>query len=241
MALKEITMSELEQTDKGAVWVLNSALRSEYEIEGEILVNVPSSQGRPDLVKIPQSWLPFEMTSKFPKSRILDSVEFRSAVGKGLITVISEADAHAMLRQEGAKEERARLKAQDAHIKAAGSVRSIADANVSITNPNELNRTNGVPVETHGGADQPSLARQIAASNGQALDENGLKPNFVTFFNKMKLQQDMDALNSYRNKGRFSRRELRWMRDNLPAHPKTIKVIKSRLVELKKEALAAQG
>jgi hypothetical protein len=237
MAIKELTISQLEETEKGSIWILNSAARSQFELEGEILINIPNAQGKPDMMKIPQSWLPYEATAKFPKKRILESVEFRSAVMNGLISLISEEDAMRMSREDGAVAERQRIKAVEAHIKAAGAPRKISDANVDIVNPNELQRGNGVPVKVHGDFEAQDAVHQIKA--GVQANADGLKPNFVAFFDKIKTMDDVSALNALKNKGRFARRELRWMRDHLTHHPKTVKAIKSRLVELRKAAEAA--
>ncbi len=239
MAFQNISIRDLEQSQYGSVWIINSAMQSEYEFEGELLINIPTAQGKPDLMKVPQSWLPYEVTAQFPKSRILESSEFRSSLGKGVITLISEEQAAQLGKIDGAKEERQRLRALAQHVRQSGATRSISDANVTITNPNELTRSNGVPVETYG--PQATSSSEIKASGGQQVDANGLKPNFVTFFARVQNMDDLAALNAYRNKGSLSRRELRWMRDNLRAHPKTVKAIKSRLMEIKRELAAKSG
>jgi hypothetical protein len=238
MAIQEISIQQLEESDKGSIWLLNTALRSQFELEGEILINIPNAQGKPDMMKIPQSWLPYEATAKFPKKRILESVEFRSAVNNGLVSLISEQEAMRISKEDGAREERARIKATADHVKAAGAPRKISDANVDIVNPNELNKGNSVPVKMHGDFEQQTVAQQIKA--GAQANADGLKPNFVAFFDKINRLDDVSALNALKSKGRFARRELRWMRDNLLNHPKTVKAIRSRLVELKKAAAAAE-
>jgi hypothetical protein len=239
MAIKPLSISDLEDSgDRGSIWVMNSAQKSEYELEGEILINIPTAQGRPEMLKVPQSWLPYEATGRFPKKRILESVEFRNALMKGLITAITEADAHAIMNEDGAREERKRLRDLDQHIKAAGAPRKISDANVSITNPQELTGGNTTPVDIVGGREE-SVASQIKAG-AQPDEKTGLKPNFMAFYERVKTQDDTSALNALKNKGRFSRRELRFLRDNLPNHPKTVQTIKSRLVELKKASQAAE-
>lgn len=230
---KSLSIQDLEEgPERGSIWVVNNAHRSFIELEGEVIINIPNAQGKADAMKVPQSWLPFEATARFPKRRVLESSDFRSAVNNELVIIISEEDAALSLREDGAREERQRLRALDQHIRAAGAPRKISDANVDIVNPNQLNKGNVVPVEVMGQREE-SVAAQIKA--GAQPNADGLKPNFMAFFEKMKTQDDVTALNAMKNKGRFSRRELRYLRDNLPNHPKTVKTIKGRLVDWKKD------
>lgn len=239
MSLNFLTMSQLEDSgERGSVWLLNNLQKSYVNLPGEILINVPTPQGKPDIMKVPQSWLPYEATARFPKKRILESTEFRSAVINELVKIIPEEDAHRILGEEGATEERDRMRALEAHIRQAGAPRKISDANVEIVNPNTLDKGNTTPVDVISSREE-SVAAQIKGGL-QPDAKTGLKPNFMVFFTKIKTQEDISALNALKNKGRFSRRELRYLRDNLPNHPKTIKTIKSRLVELKKASAVSE-
>lgn len=235
--MKYLTINDLENSgERGSVWVLNTAARSMLELSGEILINVPTAQGKNEALKIPQTWLPYDAAAKFGKKRLLDSSEFRSAVINQLVAIIDEDTATQVMSQPGAREEQQRLREREQHIYEAGAARKISQANVEITNPNQMGNGNTTPVDIVGDRD-PMAATKIKA--GADLNADGLKPNFVAFFNRMKTQSDIEALNALRNKGRVSRRELRYMRDNLPkTHTQTIKAIKSRLTELKKEAAA---
>lgn len=237
MAIQYLTLSQIEEAEKGAIWVLNNAQKSIVNLPGELLINIPTAQGKADILKIPQSWLPSEATARFPRKRVLESTEFRGAVLNELILLISEEEAARIMKEDGAAEERKRLRDLDTHIRQAGAPRKISDANVEITNPNSLTKGNTTPVDVVGQREE-TVTEQIKA--GVTTDKNGMKPNFMAFFERMKTQGDIEALNSMRNKGRFSRRELRYLRDNLPNHPKTVKNIKSRLIELKKESATAE-
>jgi hypothetical protein len=236
MSIQALTLDEIESNDSiRSVWILNSAADSKIGFEGELLINVPNAQGRPELLRVPQTWLPFNATGRFTKKRLLESTDFRNAVVEELITLIDEPTAQKINRETGAAEEMARLRAKDKQIREAGSVRKISDANVDVVNPNELRgaRSNVTDVEVIG--QQEEVKRTTAeVKAGSVTTKEGLSPNFMAFFDRLVLQGDEASLGLVKGKSKLSRRELRYLRDNLPKHPKTVKNIKSRLIELKK-------
>ncbi|BAG41745.1 hypothetical protein [Ralstonia phage phiRSL1] len=231
MGINRISMTDLEASgERGSVWVLNTAQESQYELKGEIIINVPNAQGKGEPLRVPESWLPFDATSRFPKTRLLDSTDFRSAVVNGLIAVIDEKSATSILNEPGAREERQRLQQFDKHVREASGAKPINEKLVSITNPNRDNQSNTTPVELVGGREETVAA--LAKAGAKAT--NGMKPQFMAFFEKTKMQADTEALNSIRNRGKMSRKELRYLRDNLPDHHvKTKKAVKGRLSALR--------
>ncbi len=235
MAIRELSIDELEASgDKGSVWILNSAARSVHQLEGELLINIPNAQGKAELLRVAQSWLPQNATARFTKRRLMESTEFRNAVVEGLVTLIDEKTAGLILKEDGSKEEQQRLAKLANHVKEQGSARKISDAKVDIINDNQINSGNTTPTEVFN-------SDQTQAIKAGATSANGMSPNFMAFFEKMKSQDDVSALNSIKSRNSFSRKELRFLRDNLPAHPKTTKVLRSRLVELKKASEASKA
>lgn len=138
MAIKFLPVSYFEKEGPkatGPIWAINTADTSELKTAGEVVLPIPKSSGvgDPDIVKVPQTWLPFELTSDVTRPRLLRASLFRKAVTKGLIGLIDEETAARLLRQEGAAEEQARLKAVREHIRTAGAARTIADSKSEIS------------------------------------------------------------------------------------------------------------
>jgi hypothetical protein len=240
MSIKSISISDLEaQGPRGSVWVLNSAATSQYALVGEIVINIPKTNGAgADPLKIPQTWLPVDAAARFPRERLLDAAEFRSAVVNGLVTIVDEETAAKILRKDGATDELKRLRATDQHVRQAGAARTIADSNVEISRADGVkdDEDEGDKVEIYGSNDEDdNLARK--AKNGVELND-GHKPSFLMFVDKLKTESDIGALNAIRSRAKFTRKEMRFMRDNLTRgeFPKTIKALKSRIAEFKTTA-----
>lgn len=237
MGIKSITIADLEkQGMRGSVWVINSAAGSQYGLIGEIIINIPkTSGGQPDTLRVPQTWLPIDAAARVPRERLLDAAEFRSAVVNGLITIISEETAAQLLRKDGAREEQQRLVKKDQHVRKQGAARTIADSNV------EISRADGVKdddeeenkVDIYG--DEDNLAKQTLAG---VEDNDGFKPSFLMFVDKVQTETDIGALNAIRSRAKFTRKEMRHMRDTLnrSEYPKTVKALKARIAEFKKAA-----
>jgi hypothetical protein len=235
MSIKSITIADLEkQGMRGSVWVINSAAASQYALQGEIIINIPKASGTgADPLKIAQTWLPIDAAAKFPRERLLDAAEFRSAVVNGLVTIIAEDTAARILRKEGATEELARLQNKDKHVRQAGAARTIADSNVEISGPDgktgdrddEDNK-----VEMYGD-DEDNLGKQTLAG---VEDNDGFKPSFLMFVDKLQTENDISALNAIRSRAKFTRKELRHLRDTLRKHPKTVRALKARISEFKR-------
>lgn len=229
MGIKALSVSDLEAIGpRGSVWVLNTASSSEYELHGTIMVSVPKKNGPgDDAMKVPETWLPVDLTSQFPKDRLLESSEFRSAVEKGFLTIISEKQARAILAQDGAKDEKRRLQAAARFIREASAARSIDPKKTQILNSEGLD-ADAQPADIYGqDSDEGINVAQLAQAGLDDVD--GFKPSFLMFFDRLKLARDVEALNAIRTRGKFSKKELRHLRDNLKKHPKTVQAIRDRL------------
>lgn len=233
MAVTPLTLVDLEAEEQGPIWVLNTASYSEHVLEGNVLLRIlPQAAGKGAYATIPMSWLPFEITSKFSRKQILESTEFRSALHENLLTAISAKDANAMLHEDGAREEKKRLRDFDNRVQAARDNRPQAG---EIAMAGE--KSNVTPTQVVG----PASTYVPASVQGSQMTPN---ERFIALFDKLKASDDMTAVNLYRMQGaNLSRNELRYLRDNLP-HMKLGKAIRSRLSEMaaaKKAREAAAG
>jgi hypothetical protein len=229
MSIKGMSLSELDDKNSGPIWIINSAASSRFQLTGNIVVNIPQPNGiKSDALLVHQTWLPVDISQRFPRKRILEATEFRAAVVNGLITVVSETDAERLLRQDGAVEETQRLRDHEAHVRAAGAARTIADSNVEITRTDGVTDEEENPVEIFGMDDEPeNLAK--AAKKGIETNEDGLLPSFLMFVEKIQSENDLAALNAIRARAKFSRREIKYMAKKLTDKPKTLKQLQERI------------
>ena len=173
-----------------------------------------------------------DLTTLYPKHRIIESTDFRAALRNGLLTLIDDATANKYLRQEGAAEEQRKLLAEARKRRDAGAARTINQStNLEVRNLD----TNKVgdeenPVDVYGGSEEVSVAK--AALAGLENNEEGLSPSFVMFAEKVTSEPDIQALNAIKTRAKFSRRELKYLRDTLNNHPKTVAAVKTKLSEM---------
>ncbi len=100
---KYTSIGELEKTDKGPIFVLNN-LKGEYK--GMIVVPVARRNGNGhDVIRIPPTFIPVDLTQQVGKVQLLESTEFRQTVSKGLIRLVTREYAEQILAQEDAQVE----------------------------------------------------------------------------------------------------------------------------------------
>lgn len=233
MAVKPLSLTDIEDQETGSIWVLNTASYSEHRLDGDVLMRIlPNAAGKGAYAAIPQSWLPFEITSKFSRAQVLESTEFRSALHEGLLTAISAADATAMLNEDGAREERQRLRAFEQRVNAARANRpSVGEITMDKESSN-VTRTQVV-----GDTLVPNMVQ--GSAKGQDVDR---MDQFSALFDRMKSSEDVMALNLFKMQGdTLKRSELRYIRDNLPGHAKLGRAVRARLAELAAERKAREG
>jgi hypothetical protein len=212
MGIKQLSLSDLDAATTGPIWCVNSAASSKYELTGNVVLNIPQTNGlKADPLVMRQTWLPMDAAARFGRTRVLQATEFRTAVINGLITCITEDTAARMLSQEGSREEEKRLMNLENHVKSAGAPRSISDSSLEIRG--EDGKIAGDdPVEVFGPDDGlPTVNVARAAKAGLDLDENGLKTSFVMWADRLVEESDIGALNAIRARAKFSRREVKYL------------------------------
>jgi hypothetical protein len=205
------------------IWGINTAAESELAAVGEILIAIPGPNGgQPDRLLLPQTWLPQEMTRIIHRRRLLNSVEFRSAVDKGLIGLITISDAERLLRQDGAAEEQEKLRARARDIHQAGQARTLSDSKA------EVRRSDGV-VEDDDDTDRSSGRNKTVvidnnktvnmaeeASRGLEDAEPGVSVTFKMWADRLALSKDVLAKNDIKSRRKFSTPELQYLQRSLP-------------------------
>ena len=117
---KYLDISQLESTDKGQVYVLNSE-------KAQILISVPKINGNgSDLVKIPNTFIPLDLTTQVMKRQLMDSSEFRKTISKGLVKVVNPEYAAILLDTPEAKAEVTRINNELQAIRVASQTQDSA-------------------------------------------------------------------------------------------------------------------
>lgn len=105
---KALTISQVEQAQSSSVWALNSS-GSRGESKGIINIGITEGNGRSAVVRIPVTFIPVDLTTQATKNALTMSPDFRRIVASGLVKLISEEDAMALLDNEESRREQRRL------------------------------------------------------------------------------------------------------------------------------------
>jgi hypothetical protein len=105
---RSMTIADLEESgEKGPVWVLNTMTG---DMQGQLLINVPKKHGNgQDLVRVPKTFIPLDLTDQVSKGQLLESSEFRKTITGGLLKLITSEYANLVLSSDEGKEERRRV------------------------------------------------------------------------------------------------------------------------------------
>lgn len=205
------------------IWGINTAADSDLGAVGEILISIPGPNGgQPDRLLMPQTWLPQDMTRIINRRRLLNSVEFRSAVDKGLIGLVTISDAERLLRQDGAAEEQDKLRERARQIRQAGQARTLSDSKA------EVRRSDGVVEEDDDDEQRSGRNKTVvidgnktvnmaeAARGGLEESEPGISVTFKMWADRLALSKDVLAKNDIKSRRKFSTPELQYLRRSLP-------------------------
>ncbi|QRE00089.1 hypothetical protein [Burkholderia phage BCSR5] len=210
--MKYLTVTEAEQQPGNSFWVLNTTDSSDVGYSGDVLFDVPKLNGNADAdhILVEQTWLPQDLTEWVPKNQLLQASELRRCVRKGLISIISEADAIRIMQRPGAKEERQRIRAakrfiqESATARAMGShadVKLASDSDALVSAYTQVKTINPVELER-----QQNVARAALAKTEL---EDGVEPSFAAWAQRLHMQEDIQAVNAILNKGKMTKRQLK--------------------------------
>jgi hypothetical protein len=106
---KALSFSDVaRQNEHDNIWVLNT---TQGERRGNVFFTVPNQTGtREDQVTVFASFAPACLTDQVTRKQLLDSSSFRRSVNLGMLKLISEDDAQALLEEPGAREEAERVR-----------------------------------------------------------------------------------------------------------------------------------
>lgn len=233
---KYTSLVELEAAgDKGSVFALNATTG---EMEGQILINVPKKNGTgTNIVKIPKTFNPIDLTTQVNRSQLLESSEFRKTVTNGLLKLISVEYAQLLLASPEGKEEARRL------LNEAETVR-VALQNAGVTERKEIEIE---PDEDDEYVDVADVSKEVkrVKNTKSSKSKSSISLKLQALVQKvqnesMSQTQIVAALKNY-NQGVFKLDELRFLAGRYKNMPKVMKFLKEVLAVLKnkKEELEA--
>lgn len=229
--IKQLSFATVEsQPSHQAIWVINTSETSEAGQPGDLHIGIPKLNGsRVDLINVPQTWLPQELTRQVPRSQLLASSEFRSAVNNQLLAMISEEDALRIRRREGATEENQRLQNMKTNQRRAAAARTISDSGADVVN---LNTLKGDTVEINSGTDEDNVA--LAALHGVDEVEPGIAPKFKMWVDRLGTLSDIQTMNEIRSRKKFSSTELQYLYAAVSSKEKSHALVAKNLKRLPK-------
>lgn len=103
--VETLSLRDLEDQTDSSLFVLNNT-----QPRGQIVFNVSTMKGRDRSVIIPDTWVPFDLSTQARKSEIVDSPDFRRAVSQRFLLIVSTASADEFFaKNELAQEELKRI------------------------------------------------------------------------------------------------------------------------------------
>lgn len=104
LEVKSISLDDALKSKSGSLYVLNRAVPA-----GNINFEVVAASGSRQMVRLPITWVPFDLTTQAAKSAILDSADFRRLVQSRRIVIAESSSAEAALQDPEAAAESNRL------------------------------------------------------------------------------------------------------------------------------------
>lgn len=109
-AYPEMNLNILERSQSPSVWVMNITRGDARSI---VHLTVPKlTGGGDDKVEIPVTSIPVNLTDQVPKRQLLASGNFRKAISRQFLRLISEEEAETLLSQPAAQKELNRLQSE---------------------------------------------------------------------------------------------------------------------------------
>jgi len=106
----QLSIRDLEDDlDRGSIWCLNTTEQAGKR--SQLLFVVPKIHGQGlDVVEVPMTFIPIDLTLQVNKKQLLESSEFRRTVASSLIVLVDDTEAGLRMKKAGVKEEIERLR-----------------------------------------------------------------------------------------------------------------------------------
>lgn len=168
--VETLTLRELEETRDTILYVLNNT-----QPRGQIVFNITTSKGRDHTVIIPDTWIPFDLSTQAKKSELIDSPSFRRAVSQRFIIPIGTDSAdNFMTTNEHANNELGRI------FNLAGGNNSVAANSINTSKIDQIRqKAGGVSIASEAVGSTESISgaviQIINRSNSEGEDKMDVK------------------------------------------------------------------
>lgn len=224
---RSMTIAELEETgEKGSVWVLNTMTG---DMQGQLLINVPKKHGNgQDLVRVPKTFIPMDLTDQVSKGQLLESSEFRKTITGGLLKLITPEYADLVLGSDEGREERRRVTNEMNKAKTiianAGVASDEDDDEVDAEDAGREARKlrDGADNGKSGKTAKANVKLQTAVNNGLEAEENE--------------KQILARIKNHAVGNDLTLSDIKWLNSKLGDKPRIKKYLKEVYDELKEAA-----
>lgn len=209
--MKTLSINELSEQEKGPIWVINTS-NNIFKSGADVHVTFMNN-GQSQVMTIPRTWLPIELTSRFPRKVIMGSSYFMDALSEGLLGAISAEAAANLLKQSGAQREMQRLAEAEEAVRASSAARGIGkNVRVSSGNPEQDEQD-----EDKGEKRAEAFVKKVGSVAFDDADEgedegNEVSANFKAWVEKVNAIEDSDdAFNEVRMYGALEMQEAQYL------------------------------
>jgi hypothetical protein len=215
------TIAELEKQPRGQVYVLNSTRGA---IKGQLLINIPKQNGNGStLIRIPDTFIPLDLTSQVTRRDLLESSEFRNTVTKGLLKLLNPVYAEALLETRDAKAELKRIQNEMERARAALQNATLSDA---------VDREEEEEIDEEDEVDLSTLKSAKAAKEGSTRDLNtpltvSAKIKHIVSSSVADDLSQEDIIAKIRKHGVLDKDELIYLAGQFKNQPRVIKHLRS--------------
>lgn len=172
---KYTTIEELEQHDKGPVWVLNNTRDA---LEGKVVVSIAKRNGNGyDRIRVARSFIPFDLTQQVPRTQLLESADFRHSINTRLLKLITSEYAAVLLSTEEAKEEIARIRNDEMKAKMALKKAGVVEGQEPSSGVGDDDEEEFFEVEAAGGGKTGKKKKAAAAAEETAAPKVKREPS----------------------------------------------------------------
>ena len=194
---KTPTIDDLNDTDKGPVYVINTSAKVNKTGADVFITVYVGNQSAATILSVPLSWKPFNLAEQAPRAAVLGSQHFLRALTTGILSIMSAEEARDILSTPAAIRETERLNQLKSKVEAA------------IRNPNsdEFKLT----VEVQEDAEEETKRHSVSAS---FFDEDSISTSFKAWVSKSNSLSVEAAINAARIRSEFSAEEMQYLMDN---------------------------
>lgn len=226
---KWTTLAELEQKSIGPVWVMNTAEKTGDA--AQILISVPKVNGTGvDIVRIPRTFIPIDLTQQVPRQQLLNSAEFRKTLQKQLINLASDPYAKAILSTPDGKAEQRRIDNALMQAQVAADNATVAgdDAEDDYFNPDDMENDNATSKSMQAKKAEEKVQRE-------AQPEVNLKLQTLANTALEQKHSEQQIRSSLRNYGKaMSSAEFKFLASKFKGKEKVISLLKELSAKQKK-------